>query len=67
MLQERPPPVPPSRPYTVSGSKKITFPQSRIMKHNYLGMYNKNNYIATDILNNETNTSVLVSPKSFML
>jgi len=34
---ERPPPVPPSRPYTVFGSKKITFPQSRIMKNNYLG------------------------------
>ena len=30
--QERPPPIPPSRPYTVIGGKKITFPQSRVMK-----------------------------------
>merc|ERR1712008_555824 len=29
---ERPPPIPPSRPYTVIGGKKITFPQSRVMK-----------------------------------
>lgn len=32
---ERPPPVPPSRPYTVIGGKKITFPQSRVMKMSY--------------------------------
>merc|ERR1719420_53324 len=32
---ERPPPVPPSRPYTVVAGKKITFPQSRVMKRSY--------------------------------
>merc|ERR1712004_807999 len=32
---ERPPPIPPSRPYTVVGGKKITFPQSRVMKQSY--------------------------------
>lgn len=32
---ERPPPVPPSRPYTVSGNTKMGYPQSRIMKMNY--------------------------------
>lgn len=32
---ERPPPVPPSRPYTVTGSKKITFPQSRVMRQSF--------------------------------
>ncbi|XKL63274.1 hypothetical protein PGB90_005638 [Kerria lacca] len=29
---ERPPPVPPSRPYTVTGNKKLGYPQTRIMK-----------------------------------
>jgi len=32
---ERPPPVPPSRPYTVSGNKKIAFPQSRVMSQSF--------------------------------
>jgi len=32
---ERPPPIPPSRPYTVIGGKKITFPQSRVMKTSF--------------------------------
>merc|ERR1712038_1592649 len=32
---ERPPPVPPSRPYTVTGNKKIAFPQNRVMKVTY--------------------------------
>ena len=36
-LQERPPPVPPSRPYTVSGNKKIAFPQSRVMGQSFSG------------------------------
>merc|ERR1712141_475509 len=30
-----PPPVPPSRPYTVSGNKKIAFPQSRVMGQSF--------------------------------
>lgn len=29
---ERPPPVPPSRSYTVTGNKKIAYPQSRMMR-----------------------------------
>ncbi|XP_073968429.1 unconventional myosin-IXb-like dachs isoform X3 [Rhodnius prolixus] len=29
---ERPPPVPPSRPYTVAGNTKMGYPQTRIMK-----------------------------------
>ncbi|KAL5281767.1 Myo20 family protein [Megaselia abdita] len=32
---ERPPPVPPSRPYTVTGNSKLGYPQSRIMKMNF--------------------------------
>merc|ERR1719273_290411 len=32
---ERPPPVPPSRPYTVNGNRKIAFPQSRVMKKSF--------------------------------
>ncbi|XP_077491338.1 unconventional myosin-IXb-like dachs isoform X2 [Amblyomma americanum] len=32
---ERPPPVPPSRPYTVSGNTKLGYPQTRVMKMNY--------------------------------
>jgi len=31
-LQERPPPVPPSRAYTISGNSKLGYPQSRVMK-----------------------------------
>lgn len=35
-LQERPPPVPASRAYTITGnSKKLGYPQSRIMKMNF--------------------------------
>ncbi|XP_049273650.1 unconventional myosin-Vb-like [Rhipicephalus sanguineus] len=34
---ERPPPVPPSRPYTVSGNTKLGYPQTRVMKMNYPG------------------------------
>lgn len=33
--QERPPPVPPSRPYTVAGSLKLGYPQTRMMKMNF--------------------------------
>lgn len=33
--QERPPPVPPSRPYTVTGNSKLGYPQSRVMKMNF--------------------------------
>ena len=36
--QERPPPVPPSRPYTVTGNRKIAYPQSRVMKNSFPGM-----------------------------
>uniref|UniRef100_A0A8D8VKQ4 Myosin-I heavy chain n=1 Tax=Cacopsylla melanoneura TaxID=428564 RepID=A0A8D8VKQ4_9HEMI len=32
---ERPPPVPPSRPYTVTGNSKISYPQTRVMKMPY--------------------------------
>ncbi|XP_077297519.1 unconventional myosin-IXb-like dachs [Arctopsyche grandis] len=32
---ERPPPVPPSRPYTVAGSLKLGYPQTRLMKLNF--------------------------------
>uniref|UniRef100_T1IKQ6 Myosin motor domain-containing protein n=1 Tax=Strigamia maritima TaxID=126957 RepID=T1IKQ6_STRMM len=32
---ERPPPVPPSRPYTVTGNTKMGYPQTRIMKMSY--------------------------------
>ncbi|CAD7080160.1 unnamed protein product [Hermetia illucens] len=32
---ERPPPVPPSRPYTVSGNSKLGYPQTRVMKMNF--------------------------------
>lgn len=36
LLQERPPPVPASRAYTITGnSKKLGYPQSRIMKMNF--------------------------------
>ena len=34
-LQERPPPVPPSRNYTVTGNTKLCFPQNRIMKMSF--------------------------------
>ncbi|XP_050421871.1 unconventional myosin-IXAa isoform X2 [Adelges cooleyi] len=32
---ERPPPLPPSRSYTISGNTKIGYPQSRIMKKSF--------------------------------
>ncbi|XP_037959001.1 myosin-G heavy chain-like, partial [Teleopsis dalmanni] len=32
---ERPPPVPPSRSYTINGNSKLGYPQSRIMKMNF--------------------------------
>ncbi|XP_017060611.2 unconventional myosin-IXb isoform X2 [Drosophila ficusphila] len=32
---ERPPPVPPSRSYTISGNSKLGYPQSRVMKMNF--------------------------------
>ncbi|XP_016979643.1 unconventional myosin-IXb isoform X1 [Drosophila rhopaloa] len=32
---ERPPPVPPSRSYTISGNSKLGYPQSRVMKTNF--------------------------------
>ena len=37
IFQERPPPVPPSRPYTVNGNKKISFPQTRVMSQSFSG------------------------------
>lgn len=33
--QERPPPVPPSRSYTVTGNSKLSYPQIRLMKMNF--------------------------------
>lgn len=35
LFQERPPPVPPSRSYTVTGNSKLGYPQTRIMKMNF--------------------------------
>lgn len=32
---ERPPPVPPSRPYTVAGNTKLGYPQTRVMKMSF--------------------------------
>ncbi|XP_061391868.1 myosin-G heavy chain [Musca vetustissima] len=32
---ERPPPVPPSRNYTITGNTKLSFPQTRVMKMNF--------------------------------
>lgn len=32
---ERPPPVPPSRTYTVTGNAKLAYPQARVLKMNY--------------------------------
>lgn len=37
-MQESPPPLPKSRPYTVMGNMKMGFPQTRIMKVDYPGM-----------------------------
>ena len=37
LLQETPPPLPKSRPYTVMGNMKMGFPQTRIMKFDYPG------------------------------
>lgn len=34
-MQERPPPVPPSRSYTVTGNSKLSYPQIRLMKMNF--------------------------------
>ena len=34
---ERPPPVPPSRPYTVTGNSKLGYPQTRVMKMSFPG------------------------------
>ena len=39
-LEVTPPPVPPTRPYTVQGGVKISFPQYRVMKQNYRGTSN---------------------------
>jgi len=36
-FQERPPPVPPSRPYTVTGNTKLGYPQTRVMKMPFPG------------------------------
>lgn len=35
---ERPPPVPPSRPYTVTGNSKLGYPQTRVMKMSFPGI-----------------------------
>merc|ERR1719436_1652454 len=40
---ERPPPVPPSRSYTVTGNRKIAYPQSRVMKNSFPGDYDDDN------------------------
>ncbi|CAG0900551.1 unnamed protein product, partial [Darwinula stevensoni] len=34
-LQERPPPLPPSRSYTITGNTKLGYPQTRVMKASY--------------------------------
>ncbi len=39
VLQEQAPPVPKSRTYTVKGNVKQTFPQIRVMKQSYPGMF----------------------------
>ena len=31
--------MPPSRPYTVTGNRKIAYPQSRVMKNSFPGRY----------------------------
>ncbi|XP_063858660.1 unconventional myosin-IXb-like isoform X1 [Scylla paramamosain] len=35
LLQERPPPVPPSRSYTITGNHKMGYPQTRVMKRKF--------------------------------
>ena len=35
--QERPPPIPPSRAYTVTGNRKVAYPQSRVMRTSFPG------------------------------
>lgn len=37
LSQERPPPVPPSRSYTVAGNTKLGYPQTRVMKTPFPG------------------------------
>lgn len=37
LFQERPPPLPPSRSYTVTGNTKLGYPQTRIMKMPFPG------------------------------
>jgi len=36
-IQDNPPPVPPSRSYTIMGNDKIMFPQTRFMKQDFIG------------------------------
>ena len=38
-FQNEPPPLPPTRPYTVQGDRRVCFPQFRFMKQNYTGQY----------------------------
>lgn len=40
MKQERPPPLPPSRSYTVAGNSKLGYPQTRVMKSTFPGKIN---------------------------
>ena len=36
-MQERPPPIPASRAYTVTGNRKVAYPQSRVMRTSFPG------------------------------
>ena len=37
VVQERPPPIPASRAYTVTGNRKVAYPQSRVMRTSFPG------------------------------
>ena len=41
LFKERPPPVPPSRPYSVFGNRKVAYPQTRVMRHSFPGKLSK--------------------------
>ena len=46
-MQVSPPPVPPSRPYTVAGNKKISFPHTRVVRRTYTSKSNISSYPST--------------------
>ena len=41
MCQERPPPIPASRAYTVTGNRKVAYPQSRVMRTSFPGKHSQ--------------------------